>query len=59
MDKRFSANSSGDSTKNGHNSVSHTRAHRNVSRTTSLDVFDLACKVCNLSFRLLLHVENA
>lgn len=45
MDKRFSANSSGDSTKNGHNSVSHTRAHRNVSRTTSLDVFDLACKV--------------
>lgn len=45
MEKRFSSNSVGDSAKNGHTSVSHERVHKKASRTASLDVFDLACKV--------------
>lgn len=63
MDKRFSASSSGDSSKNGHYNAIHERPHGKASRTSSCDIFDLACKVgfCRFLFfiRFFVHVEKS
>ena len=43
MDRRFSPHNKGDSSRNSHNG--NANEHRKAARTSSCDVFDLACKV--------------